>query len=203
MEQFRGNPYPTVADLARLTDLSRATVMRFLITLEEEGYVARDENRWSLTSKTLELGFAALESLGITEVVQTIVQALADEVLGTANIGEHHPEGVLIIARALAPAQRRRLHVANLRVGSILPSNSALYQALKMSPGTQHASQIYPPVHQISFAVRIPNNSPRVLSLAISTNQDELDTQEKQEQQIAILHEQAVRIGQIIDMGPI
>lgn len=203
LQNFRGNPYPTAADLAKRTGLPRPTVLRFLMTLEEEGYVARSENRWHLTAKTLEIGFAAVEGLGITDVVQSIVQSLADTVSGTANIGEQGENGVLIIGRALASSERRRLHVANLRVGSILPEDSALFQALQLSPTTEYAERKYPQVEQVSYAVRIPSAPSRNLSLGISTDVHQFENTESIKETINTLHAEAHRIGKIIDMGPI
>lgn len=203
LQNFRGNPYPTVGDLAKGTDLPRATVLRFLLTLEEEGYVSRNENRWCLTAKTLEIGFAAVESLGITDVVQSVVQSLADSVSGTANIGEKRDDGVLIIGRALASSERRRLHVANLRVGSLLPADSALFQALLLSPGDEYSKRVYPQVDQISFAVRIPSTTTRTLSLGVSTDLDRFKSDEHTQETLARLHTEARQIGKIIDMGPI
>ncbi|GAA5233572.1 helix-turn-helix domain-containing protein [Verticiella sediminum] len=203
LQSFRGIPHPTVGDLTKRTALPRATVLRFLMTLEEEGYVARHENRWRLAAKTLEIGFAALEGLGVTDVVQSIVQSLADDFSGTANIGEQGDNGVLIIGRALAPSERRRLHVANLRVGSILPEDSALFQALQMQANEDYATRIYPQVDQISIAVRIPNLASRTLSLGISTDLNELKSEERKKEAVSALHAQAERVGKIIDMGPV
>ncbi|WP_235489306.1 helix-turn-helix domain-containing protein [Achromobacter sp. DMS1] len=152
---FRGRGRPTLAELARAVELPHATVLRFLQTLEEEGYAAREDSRWRLTPQVFELGFAAMDSLGVTEAVQEILQGLADAYSGTSNLGEANPEGVIIIGRAMAPAERRRLVVMNLRVGSVLPPASALAGGCGLAPG-QWSRFDYPTATRFRWRCRCP-----------------------------------------------
>lgn len=202
-QKFRVNPCPTVSELARLTELPRATVMRFLLTLEGEGYVKREHERWRLTAKVLEIGFAALESANISELVQSSVSALADRFAGTANIGERFEDRVIIIGRAVARSEIRHFLVENLRIGSTMAQDSALCRALSIEAPTQYTSRVYEHANQLSLAVPMPSVRGRSLSLGISTIRNALTTEQQQLEAVAILKTEAARIGRIIDLDPI
>jgi IclR family pca regulon transcriptional regulator len=60
----------TLSDVARASELSRATSRRFVLTLERLGYVQQSGGRFALTPRVLELGFAYLSALGLPDVVQ-------------------------------------------------------------------------------------------------------------------------------------
>lgn len=200
---FRVNPHPTASELARLTELPRATVLRFLHTLEKEGYAAQDSERWRLTAKVLEIGFAALDSANVNELVQSSLDALANKFAGTANIGEKSENRVTIIARAVASPQVRRFHVTNLRVGSTLPDNSALYQALSLTSPEEYSMKFYEDVNQLSLAVLLHSGRSRLLSLGISTSRDVLNDEKCIESAIEVIKSEAHRIGHIMGIDPV
>jgi IclR family transcriptional regulator, pca regulon regulatory protein len=201
-QAFRQNGRPTLAELARAVELPHPTVLRFLSTLEEEGYVARENSRWRLTPRTLEIGFAAMESLGVGDAVQEILQGLANAYSGTSNLGEAHAEGVIIIGRTMAPAERRRLVVMNLRVGSVLPPASALASALGM-PADRWATLDYPDSNQASVAVPVPGVAPRVLSVGISMDMSEARDGRIEREAVPALQQAAATIGRLLSLAPV
>ncbi|MGO4330108.1 IclR family transcriptional regulator [Cupriavidus sp. 2TAF22] len=202
LQAFRHNGRPTLAELSRAVDLPHPTVLRFLLTLEEDAYVAREGNRWRLTTRIFEIGFAALESLGVTEAVQEGLQQLADAYSGTANLGEANPEGVIIIGRAMAPAERRRLVVMNLRVGSVLPPGSALAMALPLPPG-EWSVLAYPESNQVSVSVPVPAAGSRQLSLGISTSAGEATPERIPAEIVPALQRAAANISRLIGLAPV
>ena len=65
----RAQPRMTLSEIARMTGMTRATVRRFLLTLVKEGYAETDGKYFSLRPKVLELGFAALSSMTMLDVM--------------------------------------------------------------------------------------------------------------------------------------
>jgi len=200
MRAFRTNGRPTLAELARVVELPHATVLRFLQTLEEEGYAAREDSHWRLTPQVFELGFAAMESLGVSDVVQELLQQLADAYSGTSNLGEWHSDGVIIIGRAMAPAERRRLTIMNLRVGSVLPFASALAKGLDI-PAGQWTRFDYPDSNQTSIAAPIPQTDSRRLSIGISVDTSEITGDRLEKDMVPALLHAAETIKGILRVG--
>src|SRR4051812_7324010 len=56
------NPTYTTSEIAQITNLSRPTVRRILLTLEYLGYVKSDHGAYSLTMKIIELSSVFLSS---------------------------------------------------------------------------------------------------------------------------------------------
>ncbi len=70
----------TVSEVAALADVTRATARRILLTLRETGYVREQGGRYSLSPKVLDLGYAYLSSLDVSEAIQSDLARLAAEV---------------------------------------------------------------------------------------------------------------------------
>lgn len=122
---FNETPHPSLTDIARHVGLTKATCLRFLRTLQEEGYVDYDDvlKRYQLRPLVLELGYAALASLSLPTMATPEMQALADETGGAVNLSVLEGDEVVILARTIAQAEKRKLVTMNLHVGMRLPAH--------------------------------------------------------------------------------
>ena len=114
----RTRPNMTLSEVAAAADMNRAAVRRVLITLMREGYAETDGKYFRLTPRILELGFAALSSVTVSEIAQPVVDRTADLLDEMCLVGVLDGEWVVYTNRSLT----RRVISVNLDVGSRLPA---------------------------------------------------------------------------------
>jgi IclR family pca regulon transcriptional regulator len=73
------HPQLTLSEIAALTSLSKPTVRRVLLTLQELGYVRSEGRFFALTPNILALGYAYLSSLNLTEIAQPHMEAVVEK----------------------------------------------------------------------------------------------------------------------------
>jgi IclR family pca regulon transcriptional regulator len=108
----------TLSDVARATGLSRAAVRRFLLTLEELGYVHESQGRFALTPRVLEFGYAYLSSLTLPEVAQPHLERLARHVNESSSVSVLDGVDVVYVARV----PTRRIMSVTISVGTRFPA---------------------------------------------------------------------------------
>lgn len=94
----------TLSDVARATDLSRATARRLVLTLQELGYVREEGGRYELTPRVLELGYAFLSSMGMPDLALPYLERLADTVEESTSVAVLEDTNIVYVARV--PANR-------------------------------------------------------------------------------------------------
>ena len=109
----------TLADVARVVDLPRATVRRALYTLERLGYVESDGRLFKLAPKVLSIATPYLASNGVSGVLQQAVETLAAELNESCSAAILDGQEIVFIARA-GPS---RLLGVGLDVGYRLPAH--------------------------------------------------------------------------------
>jgi IclR family pca regulon transcriptional regulator len=113
------SPEPmTLSDVARASELSRATSRRLVLTLERLGYVQQSGGRFALTPRVLELGFAYLSALGLPDVAQPHLERLVERVRESSSISVLDGESVVYVARV----PTRRIMNVVISVGTRLPA---------------------------------------------------------------------------------
>lgn len=127
-------PGMTVAEVARASELSRATARRFLLTLERLGYVRRDDGCFSLTPKILDLGYTYLASFGAAELARPLLEDLSTTVRESSSMAVLDGPDVVYVARV----QANRVMTVSLGIGARLPAYcTSMGRALMadLSPG--------------------------------------------------------------------
>lgn len=111
-------PRQTLSDVAKTTDLTRATARRFLLTLVELGYVRTDGSVFWLTPRVLELGYSYLSSLTLPEVAGPHLEALTKAVHESASVSILDGGDVVYVARV--PVSR--IMTVSITIGTRFPA---------------------------------------------------------------------------------
>ena len=112
------HPRLTLAELSQLTELSRPTVRRLLLTLEKLGYVRAEGKGYALTPHVLALGNAYLSSLNLTELAQPYMEEVTKTTGHTCSLAALDGEDAIFLTRV--PSRRVMRHT--LTTGTRLPA---------------------------------------------------------------------------------
>lgn len=105
-------------NLARETDLPKATLLRFLGTLTNLGYVYRDVyDQYSLTLKMFSVGSHSLEHLDLLRVARPVAEGLAEKLGETVHMGILEDEAAIYVLK-VESKYTIRMHS---RVGKTIP----------------------------------------------------------------------------------
>ncbi|MCO5066266.1 MAG: helix-turn-helix domain-containing protein [Rhizobiaceae bacterium] len=114
----RSKPRMTLSEVGEQADMNRAAARRFLLTLVREGFAELDGKYFSLKPKILELGFSALASMSLPEVVQPVLNDLAGKLQESCFCVVLDGDSSVYIAAA----KSRRVINASIELGSRAPA---------------------------------------------------------------------------------
>jgi IclR family pca regulon transcriptional regulator len=114
------SPSMTIAQVSQRTGLTRAVARRYLMTLQELGYVVRRNDRFRLTPRLLDLGFAYLSTLDMISVVPPYMQQVTTALRESCSIAVLDGNEIVYVARRAA----QRIMSINLALGSRLPAHA-------------------------------------------------------------------------------
>lgn len=114
----RDKPTMTLSEVAKATGMSRATTRRLLLTLVREGYAEKRDRDFSLRAKVLQLGYSALSSVGILDIVQPVMNALSQQTQESIYTAVLTGDDVTYLARSTPD----RVISVSINIGNRLPA---------------------------------------------------------------------------------
>lgn len=125
----------TISDVARATDLSRATAKRCLSTLAELGYASFDGKFYSPAPRVLRLGAIYAASVDLPQLAAPYLDTLRDTVDESTSLAVLLQNETFFIARS----EGRHLISSGVRVGASTPLHfSATGQVLLAGMSEEH-----------------------------------------------------------------
>ncbi len=108
----------TISDVSKLTGLSRPTARRILLTLEHLGFAESANGVFSLTARTLSLGYAYLSSNNSWGIAHSFMREFVHQTGESCSISILDGTDIIYVARV----STKRIMSINLDVGSRLPA---------------------------------------------------------------------------------
>jgi IclR family pca regulon transcriptional regulator len=93
-------PRLRAADVAKRTGLSRAAARRYLLTLQDLGYVGSEGDLFYLRPRLLDLGFSYLSSIGVERAVQPVLSRISERTHASSTFAVLDRDEVVFVARA-------------------------------------------------------------------------------------------------------
>jgi IclR family pca regulon transcriptional regulator len=115
---------PGLRHLSEATGMAKATTLRYLRTLEEEGYVTLDPETkvYRLTPLVFELGHAALISMAFPKLAEPYMDQLATDLGVTVNLARLDNIEIVMVGRAFALQDKFVPTPIRIDVGERLPA---------------------------------------------------------------------------------
>jgi IclR family pca regulon transcriptional regulator len=112
------HPVLGISEVAERANLARPTAHRFLLTLEELGYVISTPGGYMLTPKVVDLGMAYISSRGIFNFAQTHMEKLVHELDQSCSLTQLDGSDIVYVSRVTVP---KIINLA-VTVGARLPA---------------------------------------------------------------------------------
>lgn len=112
------HPRLTLSEVAARAGVTRAAARRFLLTLEDLGYVRAVGRDFTLTPRVLELGFSYLSALRLPEIAQPHLERLSRDVDESVSAAVLDGDDIVYIARV----PTRRIMSVDITIGTRFPA---------------------------------------------------------------------------------
>ncbi len=109
----------TLSEVAKETNITRASARRFLLTFCYLGYMNKKGKKFRLNSKVLELGYNYMASLDIGEIAKPYLKALSNTINESCSIASLEDTNIVYLMRQ----QASKITSINLNPGANLPAH--------------------------------------------------------------------------------
>jgi len=116
----RENSTMTISEVSNKTNLTRPTVRRILLTLQELRFVDSNNDEFFLTARILNLGYAFLSSQDLIKIAEPFMQKFVKRVGESCSMAVLDKDDIIYIARV----PTKRIITITLSVGSRLPAHA-------------------------------------------------------------------------------
>lgn len=96
----RDRPRLRPIEVANRAGISRAAARRYLLTLQDLGYVGSEGDAFYLRPRLLDLGFSYLSSIGVEDIVQPVLNRISELTGASSSFAVLDQNEVVFIARA-------------------------------------------------------------------------------------------------------
>lgn len=112
------HPRLTLTEVAAAAGLARPTARRFLLTLEELGYVRAEAGTYALTPRVLELGMAYVGALSLWDIARPHMQDLVAATGESTSMAQLDGSDIVYIARVAVP----KIIALRVQIGTRFPA---------------------------------------------------------------------------------
>ncbi|MBS0316512.1 MAG: IclR family transcriptional regulator [Proteobacteria bacterium] len=154
----------TAPELARRFKLPRSTVFRLLTTLENMGFIERDEGGrgYRLGLAVLRLGFEYLASLPLNELGMPVLERLSNESRHACNLIVRDGRSIVYVARVAPPSP----FVSAVSVGTRLPAHATVFgRVLLADLSLPELRELYPETRLEAFSSDTPRTVTELFDL--------------------------------------
>ena len=163
-EVGKGGASLDAPELARRLDVPRTTVFRLLATLEQMGFVSRNENghKFGLGMSGLRLGFEYLSSLELTRQGRPVLDHLRDRCGHSCHLVVRDSTDIVYVAKAVAVSPL----ASSVNVGTRLPAHATvLGRVLLQDLGIEELRDLYPQHELERHSPHTPTNVDELFAL--------------------------------------
>jgi IclR family pca regulon transcriptional regulator len=119
IKSFDGDhPTLTISQVAQRTGLTRAAARRFLLTLQELGYIQSTNGDFRLTLRVLDLGSTVMSTTRLPDIAQPEMTEIVAKLRESCSVSVLDGSDIVYVARV----PTKRIMTVSLTVGSRLPA---------------------------------------------------------------------------------